>query len=75
MKAMRVELELQMKKLKELRASLEMNRTEFSTYIGIPLRTLDDWENARRQMPDYVLRLLIYRIETEKLLKDNNIMY
>ena len=29
-----------------------MNRTEFSRYVDIPLRTLEEWEAGRRQMPD-----------------------
>ena len=54
------QLENQIRKLKEIREDLGMNRTEFSRYIDIPLRTLEEWEAGRRQMPDYVLRLIIY---------------
>ena len=50
-----------------------MNRTEFSHYIGIPLRTLEEWEAGRRQMPDYVLRLITYYTKMEQLLAENNI--
>lgn len=50
------QLEKQIRVLKKTRADLGMNRTEFSHYIKIPLRTLEEWEAGRRQMPDYVLR-------------------
>ncbi len=41
--------------------------------MGIPLRTLEEWEAGRRQMPDYVLRLIIYYTRMEQLLKENKI--
>lgn len=63
------QLENQIHKLKQIRASLGMNRTEFSHYIGIPLRTLEEWEAGRRQMPEYVLRLITYYTKTEQFLK------
>lgn len=64
------QLENQIHKLKQIRASLGMNRTEFSHYIGIPLRTLEEWEAGRRQMPEYVLRLITYYTKMEQFLKD-----
>ena len=50
-----------------------MNRTEFSNYIGIPLRTLEEWEAGRRQMPEYVFRLIAYYTRMERLIKKNGI--
>ena len=41
--------------------------------MGIPLRTLEEWESGRRKMPDYVLRLIAYQIHMEKFLKDKGI--
>ncbi len=52
---------------------LNMNRTEFSQYMDIPLRTLEEWEAGRRQMPEYVLRLITYYVKVQKLLKENGI--
>ncbi len=68
----REELSEQMKMLKELRAEIGMNRTEFSKYMDIPLRTLEEWEGGRRKMPDYVLRLIAYYIKTEEMRKDKS---
>lgn len=68
------DLEKQINILKKIRNDLKMNRTEFSQYIGIPLRTLEEWEAGRRQMPDYVLRLMAYYTKTQQLLQKNNII-
>ena len=43
-----------------------MNRKEFCEYFGIPYRTVTEWERGTRKMPDYVFRLLAYRIKMEK---------
>ena len=53
------------KEVKELREKMEMNRREFSDYYGIPYRTVQDWEAEKRELPDYLLRLLKYRAEIE----------
>ena len=66
-------LEIQINQLKSIRAELGMNRTEFSHYVQIPLRTLEEWEAGRRQMPDYVLRLLAYYTKMERLLAERKI--
>lgn len=56
-------------KIKELREQMGMNRKEFCDYFDIPYRTVQDWEAGKRGMPDYVLRLLWYKAEMEKLTK------
>lgn len=43
-----------------------MTQKEFAEYFGIPYRTVQDWFAGRRNMPDYVLRLMIYKLEVEK---------
>lgn len=68
------QLEKQIHKLKKMREDLGMNRTEFSRYIGIPLRTLEEWEAGRRQMPDYVLRLIAYYTKMQQLLTEKKIV-
>ena len=52
---------------------LGMNRTQFSQYMKIPLRTLEEWEAGRRQMPDYVLQLISYYVKMEQFRKENGI--
>ena len=43
-----------------------MTQKEFANYFGIPYRTVQDWFAGRRKMPDYVLRLMLYKLEIEK---------
>ena len=67
------QLEKQIRRLKKIREDLGMNRTAFSQYMGIPLRTLEEWEAGRRMMPDYVLRLIAYYTKMERLLAERQI--
>ena len=48
--------------LLKLREDTGMNRRQFADY-----RTLQDWELGNRKMPVYLLRLMIYKAEMEKL--------
>ena len=57
----------------ELRNSTGMSRKEFCAYFEIPYRTLQDWELGNRKMPDYLLRLMAYKIEMEKLVGSKNV--
>ena len=45
--------------LKELRSIMGLNRREFAEYFCIPYRTVQEWELAHRNMPDYLLRLML----------------
>ena len=56
-------------KIKELRIQTGKNRKEFSEYIGIPLRTIEDWEAGRRTPPEYIPRLIEYQLKYEELMK------
>ena len=50
----------------KLRKETGMNRKQFCEYFGIPYRTMTDWELGNRQMPEYLLRLMKYKVEMEK---------
>ena len=60
--------------IKNLRNTKGMSRKEFSEYTGIPVRTIEDWEAARRTPPEYIPRLLTYRIKYEDMLYQRKIM-
>ncbi|KAB1437493.1 helix-turn-helix domain-containing protein [Candidatus Galacturonibacter soehngenii] len=51
---------------KAIREHAGMNRKDFSDWLGIPYRTMQEWELGRRQAPDYVLRLIAYKVKMEK---------
>ena len=57
------------KLIRELRESICMSRKEFSEHIGIPVRTLEDWEAGRRTPPEYIPRLIAYQLKYEELLR------
>ena len=58
------------KTIKELRESTGMSRKEFSEHTGIPVRTLEDWEAARRTPPEYIPRLIGYQLKYEEMMRD-----
>lgn len=61
--------------IKQLRESMGMNRKEFCEYFAIPYRTVVDWEYGRRKMPEYLFRLMEYKVNTERILKEAKIDY
>ena len=50
--------------LRKLRESTGMNRKEFCEYFEIPYMTETDWELGNRRVPQYLLRLMAYKIES-----------
>ncbi len=52
--------------LRKLRESIGMNRREFCEYFEIPYMTVTDWELGNRRVPQYLLRLMEYKIQMEK---------
>lgn len=53
--------------IKELRTQTGMTQKAFAQYFNIPVRTIEDWEAGRRKPPVYVLELIEYKIEKEKI--------
>ena len=52
-------------KIRRIRKQTGMTRKDFSIHIGIPLRTLEDWEAGRRRPPEYIPRLIEYQLKYE----------
>lgn len=68
-------------KIKEARLAARFSRPEVFRLIGIPVRTLDDWENERRTPPEWTERLVINEIKRlnkikmeEKEMKNNEMV-
>lgn len=58
-----------MNKIKAARIAAGLTQAEVYELLRIPLRTLQDWENDRRQTPEWAERLIIkelVRIKEEK---------
>ena len=56
-------------KIRGLREQTGMTRKDFSVHIGIPLRTIEDWEAGHRKPPEYIPRLIEYQIKYEELIE------
>ena len=54
-----------MNEIKKMRKEAGMTQKAFSEFFGIPVRTLQDWEAGVRTPPDYVVRLLPYKLKAE----------
>ena len=52
---------------KELREASGMNMKQFSDYFNIPYRTIQNWDSERRQCPKYLLELMEYKLDNEKV--------
>ncbi len=51
----------------KLKEKTGFNWKKLADYYGIPYRTIQDWYMGKRNMPDYLLRLMIYKFEMEKI--------
>lgn len=49
--------------IRSLRAASGLTQAAFSATLGIPRRTLEDWESGRRRPPEYVLSLISFFID------------
>ena len=48
--------------IKGLRDKTGMTRKAFSDHLGIPVRTVEDWEKGKRTPPEYIPRLIAYQL-------------
>ena len=55
-------------KIRKIREQTGLTRKDFSIRIGIPLRTIEDWEAGRRRPPEYIPRLIEYQLKYEELI-------
>jgi DNA-binding transcriptional regulator YiaG len=53
----------------ELRKMSGMSCSQFAAFFGIPYRTVQSWEKGERKPPEYLLRLLHYKLSKDELLK------
>ena len=50
---------------KDLRFASGMNRKEYADYFEIPYRTVQSWEIGDRACPEYLLKLMHYKLQKE----------
>ena len=52
--------------VKDLRLRTKLSQTSFADYFGIPVRSLQEWEQDRRTPPPYLVPLLYRLLVSEK---------
>ena len=58
-----------MRRVKELRERMGMTQQEFSDYFEVSTRAVEEWERGGRRIPMYLLKLMEYKAENEKINK------
>ena len=53
---------------KEARRLSGMKQKDMAKYFYMPYRTYQDWELGNRVIPEYILRLVLYKLEMEKII-------
>lgn len=51
--------------IKEIRGLTGISQADFSKKYGIPKRTIESWETGDRKCPEYVIRLLEYKVKMD----------
>lgn len=59
--------------IKELRKLSGMTQQAFGDYFNIPLRSIQNWEGGQRQCPEYLLDLMQYKLENERIIKNEEL--
>ena len=49
----------------EIKELSGMSLRELSEYFGIPYRTIQNWSEGQRSAPDYVLKLMKFKLEND----------
>lgn len=55
--------------IKQLREAAHMTQKAFAEFFEIPKRSLENWEGGKRQCPDYLLALMVYKLKSEGMIK------
>ena len=53
-------------RIKELRKETGLSQSKFAAKFGIPVRTLQQWEQGISAPPEYLVRMMVYIMELEK---------
>jgi DNA-binding transcriptional regulator YiaG len=54
--------------IKQLRQQAGMTIKAFSDYFEIPYRTAHNWDNGQRKCPEYLIKLMEYKLRKENLI-------
>lgn len=51
--------------IRSIRQSAGLTQKQLSDLLGIPIRTIEDWDSGRRKPPEYVTALIIFKLAAE----------
>lgn len=58
-----------METIQEIRSSTGLSQSKFAAALEIPVRTLQNWERGGRSCPEYVVKLIAYRVRHDSIFK------
>ena len=58
-------------RIKELRKKTGLSQSKFSAKFGIPVRTLQQWEQGISAPPEYLIKMMAYIMLLEERMDDN----
>ena len=53
-------------RIKQLRKKIGLAQSKFAARFGVPVRTLQQWEQGQSAPPEYVVRMMAYILQLEK---------
>lgn len=56
--------------IQQLRKYTNMSQSEFATYFGIPVRTIQKWERNGSVPPEYIPKMIERILELEKKISE-----
>lgn len=56
--------------MKEIRKKTSMTQRQFAEHFGIPLRTLQNWENGVNVPPEYTVNMIRRLLRYEEILEN-----
>ncbi len=60
--------------IKKLREAAKMTQKQFADYFFIPKRTIENWEGGTNSCPEYLKRLIEYKLIKEGLIEEGKTM-
>lgn len=58
--------------IRTIRTETGLTQAAFGEELGIPRRTIEDWEAGKRECPSYVVDLLAFRVRHDEGLRKDN---
>lgn len=56
--------------IKEMRDRMHLSQSKFASYMGIPVRTIQSWEQGVRIPPEYVIYMMERILRLEGVITD-----